>query len=254
MYSAIESNVEAIVRKTVKRGTCYLTLNVERDDKKVDTRINEGLLRSYYVRLTELSKSLQIAADVRLDSLLALPGVVRSLGGSSHDAESDWPVIEIALHQAMDNLTRMRSEEGASMAADLAGNCQILSSHLDKIADRVPLIIENYQQRLRDRLTQLLAEFDVRVQPQDVIREVGVFAERVDVSEEIVRLRSHLDQFNEILKEPESTGRKLDFLTQEMFREINTIGSKANDVEVSRHVVEMKAVNERLREMVQNVE
>ena len=122
------------------------------------------------------------------------------------------------------------------------------------ITKRAPEVVQAYEKRLRERLSQLLAEFDVQAQPQDVVREVGVYAERADISEEIVRLQSHLEQFDSIISDDESAGRKLEFLIQEMFRETNTIGSKANDSEIARYVVEIKSVIERLREMVQNVE
>jgi uncharacterized protein (TIGR00255 family) len=115
-------------------------------------------------------------------------------------------------------------------------------------------VIEEYRNRLFDRLKRTLAELDVNLDPSDVIKEVSVFADRSDISEEIVRLRSHLEQFQATMELAESSGRKLDFLTQEMFREANTIGSKANDVEIARHVIEIKTAIERIREMIQNIE
>ncbi len=115
-------------------------------------------------------------------------------------------------------------------------------------------MVEDYRNRLFDRLKRTLADLGAHLEPSDVIREVGLFTDRSDISEEIVRLRSHLDQFQETMELAESSGRKLDFLTQEMFREVNTIGSKANDVEIARHVIEIKTVVERIREMIQNIE
>ena len=115
-------------------------------------------------------------------------------------------------------------------------------------------MVEDYRNRLFDRLKKTLAELDVALQPADIIKEVGLFADRSDISEEIVRLRSHLEQFQATMELPESSGRKLDFLTQEMFREANTIGSKANDVEIAKHVIEIKTAIERIREMIQNIE
>jgi uncharacterized protein (TIGR00255 family) len=253
-YAALEPHIESVVRKTLKRGTCYLTLTLERQDEDDEYKINEQRLRSYCTRLKQLSDLLHAEPNLRLDRLLALPGVIETSFRSSDQIEEDWPTVELALNQAIENLTRMRAQEGVAMGNDLLENCRALSANLDRISERAPFIVEAYQQRLRERLNQLLAEFDVQVQAQDVIREVGLFADRVDISEEVVRLRSHLVQLEKVLREPETSGRKLDFLIQEMFREINTIGSKANDVEVSRYVVEIKTITERLREMVQNVE
>lgn len=140
------------------------------------------------------------------------------------------------------------------MAADLRTNCQTVAGELSQIEVRAPQVVEAYRSRLVERLQATLAEFAVTLDPADLIREVGLFAERSDISEEIVRLRSHLEQFDSIMELPESSGRKLEFLTQEMFRETNTIGSKANDVQIARHVIEIKASIERIREMIQNVE
>jgi uncharacterized protein (TIGR00255 family) len=125
---------------------------------------------------------------------------------------------------------------------------------LNKIADRAPTLVDSYRTRLHERVQTLLEEFQVTLDPADLIREFSIFAERSDISEEIVRLRSHLEQFGTIMKAEDSAGRKLEFLIQEMFREVNTIGSKSSDVDVALGVVEMKTAIERLREMIQNVE
>jgi uncharacterized protein (TIGR00255 family) len=125
---------------------------------------------------------------------------------------------------------------------------------LAQIDARAPLVVDAYRGRLSERLNKMLAEFGVQVEAADIVREVGIFAERSDIAEEIVRLRSHLDQFDTIMALSESSGRKLEFLMQEMFRETNTIGSKSNDAEIARHVIEVKAAIERMREMIQNVE
>jgi uncharacterized protein (TIGR00255 family) len=151
-------------------------------------------------------------------------------------------------------MSTMRADEGRAMAADLKANGQIVAVALDAIEARAPHVAESYRGRLTERLTKLLAEYEINLQPTDLIRELSIYAERSDISEEIVRLRSHLEQFGATLALEESSGRKLEFLTQEMFRETNTIGSKANDVQISRHVIEIKAAIERIREMIQNVE
>ncbi|MEM7314913.1 MAG: DUF1732 domain-containing protein, partial [Planctomycetota bacterium] len=189
-----------------------------------------------------------------LGSLLQLPGVVDEPTASGEDLERDWPVIEPTLKAAVESLQQMRQAEGKAMEEDLLSNCQLIKSHLEKIEARTPEVVKNYETRLTDRLNKLLEKFDVEVEPNEVVREVGVFAERADISEETVRLRSHLDQFAKIVAEPESAGRKLEFLIQEFFRETNTIGSKANDSEIAVHVVEIKTLIERMREMIQNVE
>jgi uncharacterized protein (TIGR00255 family) len=183
-----------------------------------------------------------------------LPGVVDERSAGGVNAAEHWPAIQVTLEEALARLDEMRAEEGRAMAADLRSNCEAAIACLDVVRLRAPLVAEAYRTRLEERLKRVLAEVEVKFDPADVIKEVGLFAERSDISEEIVRLRSHFEQFEAILDLPESSGRKMEFLTQEMFREANTIGSKANDVEISRQVIEIKAAIERIREMIQNIE
>ena len=140
------------------------------------------------------------------------------------------------------------------MAQELLQMRDQIAGQLERIRAQVPRVAVLYRDRLLDRVRNMLGELDVQIDRSDLIKEVSIFAERCDIAEEVVRLRSHLDQFQEIITEPESAGRKLEFLTQEMFRETNTIGSKAGDVEISRHVVEIKGTLEKIRELVQNIE
>jgi len=140
------------------------------------------------------------------------------------------------------------------MLQELRRQCQVLREQLEKVAERATEVVTAYRDRLLQRVNELLSGTDVRAEPDDLLREVSVFAERCDIGEEVTRLRSHLDQFAAFLESDKSEGRRLDFLGQEMFREINTIGAKANDVAIAHCVVEMKAATERIREILQNVE
>ena len=140
------------------------------------------------------------------------------------------------------------------MAVDLRANAAAAAASLVEVDRRAPLVVEAYRARITERVQRAVAEFQLTLDPADVLREVSLFADRCDISEEVVRLRSHLEQFEKLLDCEESSGRKFDFLTQEMLREANTIGSKANDVEIARHVIEIKTAIERIREMIQNVE
>jgi uncharacterized protein (TIGR00255 family) len=251
--SSLEPKIEGVVRKSIRRGTVQVSLKIDREFSPEDYRINEAVLRSYRQQL----ESLQDDSDKRaisLDALLTLPGVVDEQGTTRADLESEWPIIEQTVSDALNNLNSMRTDEGRAMGEDLAANCATIAAELDQIAERAPLVADGYRRRLEERLNNWLAEHDVKVEQSDLVREVGVFADRCDISEEIVRLRSHLEQFDTMMKADESNGRKLEFLTQEMFRETNTIGSKANDAEIARHVIEIKAAIERMREMIQNVE
>jgi uncharacterized protein (TIGR00255 family) len=254
-YASLDTLVEAVIRSVIHRGTVQVNICVDRRRSPDDYKINADVLEGYRGQLVELASRWQSKnPEPALDSLLALPGVVDDASRPAVDAAADWPVIESTLKAALQNLGRMRADEGRAMAADLTLNCRSIVESLERIERRAPLVVEDYRNRLLERLKRILGELGVHLDPGDVIREVGLFADRSDISEEIVRLRSHLDQFHETIELPESSGRKLDFLTQEMFRETNTIGSKANDVEIARHVIEVKTAVERIREMIQNIE
>ncbi|HVX14714.1 MAG TPA: YicC/YloC family endoribonuclease [Pirellulales bacterium] len=253
-YSLLEPEIESVVRQQIRRGTVQVSLRVDRVRGSEDYQLNQAVLSNYRRQLRELSDQWHLGEAVPLSQLLLLPGVVIENPTSPAEAEEEWPLVRESLLAAMENLAHMRADEGRAMASDLRGNCAAIAAELDQIDERAPLVVAAYRERLTDRLQATLADFAVTLNPADLIKEVGLFAERSDISEEIVRLRSHLEQFDSIMELPESSGRKLEFLTQEMFRETNTIGSKANDVQIARHVIEIKASIERIREMIQNVE
>lgn len=253
-YGPIEPRIDEVVRRHVRRGTVQLDLRIDREATAEDFRLNETALASYQTQLASISEKLNVGSQASMDALLVLPGVVDERGARNVDPDADWPVIESTVNEALEALSKMRTGEGEAMAADMATNCDSIAKDLEAVAQRAPLVVKGYRTRLTERLNKMLAEYEVRVEAADVIREVGLFGERSDISEEVVRLRSHLEQFAETMKLDESSGRKLEFLTQEMFRETNTIGSKANDAEIARHVIDIKAAIERIREMIQNVE
>ena len=253
-YASLEPLIEAAVRQQIRRGSIQVNVWVDRAPSPDDFRLNEVVLASYRGQLERIEEHLRLTEPIRLESLLGLPGVVDERVRNQSDVELEWPAIESTLVQAIENLQQMRRREGDAMAADLAANRREIAEQLERIAGRAPVVVDAYRARLLERVGSWLKEFDLQVAGGDLVREVGLFAERCDISEEIVRLRSHLGQFDAILASPESNGRKFEFLTQEMFRETNTIGSKANDAEIALHVIEIKAAIERMREMIQNVE
>ncbi len=253
-YSLLEPQIEAVVRQHIKRGTVQVSLRVNRARQADDYRLNSTALESYRAQVQSLQTKWSIAEPVGVAPLLLLPGVVEEERQDSSKLMEDWPLIEKTLEAALQSMAHMRIEEGRAMRTDLAANCAAMTRELDGIEGRAPLVVEGYRTRLSERLTKIFAEHQVTLEAADIIREVSVYAERSDISEETVRLRSHLEQFATIMDHDESSGRKLEFLTQEMFRETNTIGSKANDVQIAMHVIEIKTAIERIREMIQNVE
>jgi uncharacterized protein (TIGR00255 family) len=230
-----------------------VTMRIDRAGAS-EYQLRPDVLGGYVQQLEQLSKKWKLERPLAIEALLALPGVVDSDSRQPVDVAAEWPLARDTLLEAMERMAQMRTDEGRAMAADLAANAAAIAKALDAIESRSPQVADGYRARLTERITKTLAEYEITLQPGDLIREISIYAERSDISEEIVRLRSHLEQFATTLEREESAGRKLEFLTQEMFRETNTIGSKANDVEISRHVIEIKAAIERIREMIQNVE
>jgi uncharacterized protein (TIGR00255 family) len=253
-YAALESQIEALVRHQVRRGTVQVNLRVDRQASPDDYRLNQAVIAGYLKQLASLSE-LGIAIEgVRADSLLQLPGVVCEPVADWTMVETHWPIISAVVSEALQQFSAMRAEEGQTMAVDMRANCRLILGELTQIESRAPLVIDAFRNRITDKLNKLLAEMGTRIEPADVVREIGIFTERSDISEEIVRLKSHLEQFETAMQVEEAAGRKLDFLTQEMFRETNTIGSKANDATIAHHVIEIKTAIERIREMIQNIE
>jgi uncharacterized protein (TIGR00255 family) len=253
-YGPLEPEVEAVVRETIRRGTVQLNLRIDRGASADDYRINTEVVENYRRQLEKYTGHSEWNDPDDLRMLLSLPGAVDEKSRGDSDPRDDWPVIEPVVREAIASLTKMRTEEGVALAADLAHNGRQIAELLDSIARRAPEVTQSYQSRLTGRVQQALSELNVTVEPADLLREVALFADRSDISEEIVRLRSHLQQYEAALLMAESSGRKLEFIAQEMGREINTIGSKANDAEISRLVVEIKTALERIREQIQNVE
>jgi uncharacterized protein (TIGR00255 family) len=252
-YLALEPHVELLVRQQIRRGTVQMSVQIGREHTADDFRINTAVLTGYVQQL-ENAFGVALGYGTNVTPLLALPGVVEEPATSLDVVETQWPMVEGVVNEALGRLAKMRIDEGRSMAADLAANARSIAAELARVEARAPQVVAAYRTRLTEKLNKLLAEVGGRIEAADVVREVGVFAEKGDISEEIVRLKSHLEQLEAVLAHSESQGRKLDFLVQEMFRETNTIGSKANDAEIARHVIEMKTAIERMREMIQNVE
>ena len=252
-FLALESNVERLVRQRVSRGTVNVSLHVRRNDIHETGRLDRTVLEDYWNQLTTIASELKAEPPKTLETLLSLPGVVEE-GERRIIEESDWPVLETAVGTALDRLNEFRVDEGRAMATELATHCDVITSRLDEVVQRAPQVVSDYRERVRNRVNDLLRESDVRVADSDLLRELSIFADRCDITEEITRLRSHLEQFRSLLTPSASAGRKLEFLCQEMFREVNTIGSKANDVTIAHHVVDMKSAVEKMREIVQNIE
>lgn len=259
--ASLESRVESLTRSLIRRGSVLLNVNWRRPPGEYSSSIDAFVLESYYRQLRDVRDAVGESGSIDLGSLIHLPGVMTSSREDRRDNEDLWELVRSTLVDAIENLNEMRGVEGIAMADSLQDECAAIREHVTAIAELSPRVVENYRGRLRGKIERALADHNIEVQPIDLLREVQIFADRADISEEITRLTSHMNLFAAILDgenggsaEREPSGRKLDFVIQEMFRETNTIGSKAADAEISAHVVEIKCGLERMRELVQNLE
>lgn len=254
LNAAFEPLVESVVREHIHRGTVNANIQVDRQSSPDDYVLDEIVLESYRRQLERVSAKWNDAATIHPQTLLGLPGVVREKSIGEDAVEQLWPLVHETLVEALRSLARSRAQEGQAMGRDLNENIQSITTAVAAIEARAPEVAAGYRGRLLERVNQYVSEMGVSITGGDVAREVALFADRTDISEEVVRLRSHLQQFGKLVASDEPAGRKLDFVTQEMFREVNTIGSKAQDGPIAACVIDAKAAIERIREMVQNVE
>ncbi len=252
-FSTLEPRIDAAVRERLNRGSVQVTLDMSGRGAGASRRIDRAQLEAYLDDLTDFCTARGLAHPTAVDPILSLPGVVTDSFPTPEAIEAHWPLVEATLLAALDAVDAMRANEGAAMAADLGNTCGEIARLAASIRERVPAVMEDCRRRLFERVGRVLAEHDVTIAPADVAREVALIADRSDIAEELVRLDSHISQFTAILR-TNSPGRPLEFLTQELGREVNTIGSKSADVAIAHTVVELKARVERLKELVQNFE
>jgi len=251
--AAIEDAVRARLHERIARGyvTCRVQLDASAEVRRDGCRVDYDLAAAFVERLRQAGRKLGLKDDLTVSALLGIPGLVTSANVAAK-LDKFSPQILKCLDQALKALLAMRAAEGRELGRDIKARLRVFGGVIDRIAGRAPQVADAYRQALLSRLQKAgvpLSQGDDRL-----IREVALFADRSDITEEATRLRSHLKQAHEYFELTKPVGRTLDFLLQEMFREINTIGSKANDMDISRMVVKAKTELERIREQVQNVE
>jgi uncharacterized protein (TIGR00255 family) len=251
--SGLEPELETMLREQLGRGSITYILKMRSQSAEAAYLINTQALDAYLEQLQRI-KNVNGNLNVDLGALLALPGVCQEPRDESDEIERHGPTIRELTGKAIAKLGAMRAREGEALFKDLMKHTQVISSNLSEIAKRAPFVIDDYHKRLTQRVNTLISKAELQVNQADLLKEVAVFAERADISEEIQRLTSHLEAFESACRTGEHAGRKLDFITQEMLREANTIASKGNDAQIARHIVEIKGAIDRLKEQVQNVE
>ncbi len=248
----LEPQVRNLVRQRLSRGRIEVSVQIA-DSSPEEQRLELDLAsaRDYYRALKSLQESLGIVGEIRVETLAAFRDIfVRK--EIPIDLEKEWTPLQAALNQALDELEEMRREEGRALRTDLLGRVNLIEGMAQEIDQRNGLVLPAYRDRLADRV-RILSE-GVPVDPARLAQEVAILAERSDITEELVRIRSHLSQFREMLDQAEPVGRKLDFLMQEMNREANTIGSKSIDAAIGQTVVIVKSELEKIREQLQNIQ
>ena len=253
-YGFAEDKVKNIVNSRLRRGNIDVSIMVENiTENDINIKLNEPIARQYYENLKTLQSTFELCGDISLRLLATMPDVMKAIPDVDDEEEITGAIL-IPVEEAAANLENMRTIEGEKLAEDLLIKGENIKTLLDKIAERAPLVVVDYTAKLRERIAELLA--GSAVVPEDrILTEAAIFADKCAIDEEITRLNSHLLQLKKIIgSDNEAEGKKLDFLVQEMNREANTIGSKANDITITNYMLEIKSEIEKIREQVQNIE
>ena len=252
----LEAELESALRRRITRGTVTLTASSTDTSASAAMDINHHALDSYIEQLRRVKAVQAGELTVDVGKLLELPGVLQARVDEEARVQRARAVLAQLVETACEHLLSMRRREGSLLVEELSGHRDAIAERLEKIQQLAPNVVTQYERRLRDRIKQMMVEAQLKLEPGDIIRELAIHAEKTDIAEEVSRLRGHIEQFTELISgdDTQPIGRTLDFLAQEMLREANTIASKSPDEEISRLIVEVKGVIDRIKEQVQNVE
>ncbi len=252
VFSFAEERLKSLFQGKISRGkleVSVLVQNVTAVSEEITA--NKEVIGAYVKALRGIKNEFNLVDDLSLSAVMRLPDAFTVLKAET-DEEQLWEDLKIVAEEALSNFIKMRENEGARMKADIASRLDVIERNVSFVEERSPIIVESYRKRLYDRMCEVLE--GKAVDENRILLEAGIFSEKTAVDEETVRLRSHIAQFREMLESAEPIGRKLDFLVQEMNRETNTIGSKVQDIEVTKVVVDQKSEIEKIREQIQNIE
>ena len=251
-YGYLEEKLKSFLQGKVSRGKIEMGVtiyNIEGKDALIE--VNSSIAKGYVDALRKANESLMLKDDITLSNLIRLPDIFNVIK-NTEDEEVIWNDVKIAAEEALNNFVSMRETEGLKMREDVEQRLDYIEQLVGKVEERSPMVTEAYRERLYNKLAEILN--DKKIDEQRILTEAAIFSEKTAVDEETVRLKSHINQFRNLLEINEPVGRKLDFLIQEFNRESNTIGSKAQDVEITKIVVELKSEIEKIREQIQNIE
>lgn len=253
-YGFLDDKLKTLVNSRVSRGKIDMFVTVgTAEDTPAEVKINHSLVSGYINAMKEISETYGIENDMTVTALSRFPDVYTVSKAEENEEEITADVLEAA-NTALDSFIAMREAEGEKMKADISGRAKVILDIVDEIDERSPQTVKEYEERLLDRINRTLLDYNINIDEQRVLTEVAVFADKVAVAEETVRLRSHFAQLSKIMESQKPIGREIDFIIQEMNREANTIGSKVQDAEIAHKVVKIKSEIEKMREQIQNIE
>ncbi|MEE2844587.1 MAG: YicC/YloC family endoribonuclease [Planctomycetota bacterium] len=250
--SVFDHQIESQLRKHLSRGSVSAHIQIQPLQRARTVQLDELLISEYVEQLRSVLNVPDLLPSPEL--LISLPGVISQTVAELNTDDGLGDLILQACSIATQNLLEMRQSEGTRLCEDILANLSVIGENLKGITAQAPLVIEQFCDRITDRINARLSQHEITLSDTDLIREIAIYTDKCDISEEIVRIGSHLHHMHELLNETTHNGRKLDFMTQELLREVNTIGSKANDVTIAGLVVDTKAAIERIKEQVQNIE
>lgn len=251
-YGFLEEKLKGFVQSRVTRGKieCYVQIEAQEVEECI-VKVNHSLAKGYIDALNEIGEVYGLENDINV-SAVARNHDIFSIHKSDAEEEVIWKAVSTVASDAIDSFVAMREREGEKLKADILSRCDLILENVAFIEERSPQTVIEYNSKLLERMQSVLS--DVQVDEQRLLTEAAIYADKIAVAEETVRLRSHIDQMHEFMESEVAIGRKMDFLVQEFNREANTIGSKAQDVEIARRVIDIKAEIEKIREQVQNIE
>ena len=248
----LEPRIRQTINERISRGRMNVLVTLQESANGArHLALDTGLARSYHQAMLTLQKELSAPGEITIGTILQAPGVMRS-PEQSIDASEAWPSLQQALAGALAEMIKMREREGKHLAKDLIHRLKVLRQEIKEVRAVYPEVVKKYRSALLERLEK--AGLNLPIDDERLLKEVTFFADRSDISEELTRLESHLAQFAHHLRKNEPVGRTLEFITQEIFRELNTLGAKSNDAAISQHIVACKSELEKIREQIQNLE
>lgn len=251
-YSFLEDKLKTYVQSVISRGKVDCFVQIEQlETSDLTIELNQGLAESYYLALKKIAEGFELIDDISV-SVMARNQDLFTTRKNAADEEKIWNAVSVVLKKATDAFVEMRMREGAKLKEDVLSRADIIIENVEYIEERSPETVKEYIAKLNARMTEVLSS--TQIDEQRILQEAAIYADKIAVAEETVRLRSHIAQLREFMESNEPIGRKLDFLVQEINREANTIGSKAQNVDIAKRVIDMKSEIEKIREQIQNIE